>query len=62
MRGIEKISEYQDLDIELKILWKMPFKCIPVDIGVFETIPKYLNRWMEDIGIKLSSVQLQKTV
>lgn len=56
MSSIEKIAKLQVPG------WKICGKCISVFIGALVTIPKELNRWIEEICMKPSLVQLRKTV
>ena len=48
----EKIDKYQDLKIELKRLWKMKARVVPVVVGALGSIPKDLRHWLNEIGLE----------
>ena len=48
----EKIDKYQDLKIELKRLWKMKARVVPVVVGALGSIPKDLRYWLNEIGLE----------
>ena len=53
---------YNDLKIELKKIWDMPLKVIPVVVCALGTIPKKLEQQLIDTGIETSGiVELPKT-
>ena len=52
---------YNDLKRELKKVWDMPVKIIPVVVGALGTTPKKLKRSLSDIGFETRIVELQKT-
>ena len=56
-----KIKGYNDLKTELKKIWDMPVKVIPVVVGVLGTTPKKLKQRLSDTGIETRKVELQKT-
>ena len=58
----EKLDKYQDLARELKKLWNMNVRVIPIIIGALGTIPKDLHQRLKEIGIETKIVELQKTV
>ena len=51
---------YNDLKRELKKIWEMPVKVIPVVVGALGTAPKKLKQWLSDIGIGAIIVELHK--
>ena len=51
---------YNDLERELKKIWNMPMKVIPVVVGVLGTTPKKLKQQLSFIGIERRIVELQK--
>ena len=55
-----KLKSYNDLKRELKKIWDMPVKVIPV-IGVLGTTPKKLKQRLSDTGIEMRIAELQKT-
>jgi hypothetical protein len=48
----EKIEKYQDLKMELKRLWKMKVKVVPVVVGALGSIPKDLIHWLTELDLK----------
>ena len=58
----EKIAKYQDLARELRKIWNMEVKIIPVVIGVLGTIPTRLKDNLKEIGIPVKASQIQKSV
>ena len=52
---------YNDLKRELKEIWDMPVKLIPVVVGALGTTSKKLKQRLSDIGIEMRIVKLQKT-
>ena len=58
----EKIDKYQDLAKELRKLWKVKTRVVPIVIGALRTIPKGLVGQLESIGVNLDVAQIQKTV
>ena len=57
----EKIEKYQDLARELKKIWNMKVKVVPIVPGPLGTISPLLTKRLERIGIRTSIVELQKT-
>ena len=55
-----KIKGYIDLKRELKKIWDMPMKVIPV-VGASGTTPTKLNQRLRDIGTEIRIVEFQKT-
>ena len=51
---------YNDLKRELKKIWEMPVKVIPVVVGALGTAPKKLKQWLSDIGIGAIIMELHK--
>ena len=58
----EKIEKYQDLGRELKKLWNVRMKIIPLVVGSLGAIPKQFDKRLKDIGISVGIGQVQKTV
>ena len=55
--------KYQDLERELAILWDMrKVLVIPVVVGVLGCVTKDLGKWIDRLGIKVSTTFLQKTI
>ena len=48
----EKIEKYQDLKVELKRLWKMKTRVVPVVVGALGSIPKDLRHWLTELGLE----------
>ena len=59
----EKIDKYQDLAKELRKLWKVKTRVVPiVNIRALRTIPiKELVGQLESVGVNLDVAQIQKT-
>ena len=62
-KGLENISKYQDLKIEIERLWEKQATVVPVVIGSLGAIPRDLRKHLRTIGLEnISPSQLQKTV
>ena len=61
-KELEKIEHYQDLTRELRKIWNMKVKVIPLVIGGLGTTPIKLRNWLKEIGIETQVAELQKTV
>ena len=61
-KELEKIDYYQDLARELRKIWNMKVKVIPLVIGVPGTTPIKLRNWLKEIFIETQIKELQKTV
>ena len=57
----EDLIKYQDLARELRKLWKVKTRVVPIDIGAVGTIPKRLIGHLESIEVNLDVAQIQKT-
>ena len=55
----EKMDKYLDLARELKKLWNMKVKVIPIVVGALGTVPKGLEKGLENLEIrgKLETIQ-----
>ena len=60
-REKDKMKGYNDLKRELKKIWDMPVKVIPVVVGALGTTPKKLKQRLSDIGIETRTLELRKT-
>ena len=60
-REKDKMKDYSGLKRELKKIWDMPVKIIPVVVGALGTTPKKLKQWLSDLEIEARIVELQKT-
>ena len=58
----EKIEKYQDPKREVQKLWNMKAKIIPIVIGALGTIPKTLQKQLEQIESGIAINQIQTTV
>ena len=55
--------KYEDLKRELARLWDMrKVLVIPVVVGVLGCVTKDLGKWIDRLGIKVSTTFLQKTI
>ena len=61
-KELEKIDYYQDLARELRKIWNMKVKVIPLVRGVPGTTPIKLRNWLKEIFIETQINELQKTV
>ena len=52
MKENEKIDKYLDLARELKKLWNMRIKMIPIVVGAHGTVPKNLENKLDDLEIR----------
>ena len=57
----EKIDKYLDLARELKKLWNMKVKVIPIVVGALGTVPKGLERGLENLEIRGRIDTIQNT-
>ena len=60
-REKDKIKGYNDLKREMKKIWDLPLKVIPLVVSALGTTLKKLNQRLSDIGIETRIVELQKT-
>ena len=60
--SLEKIEHYQDLAQELRKIWNMKVRVIPLVIGVLGTTPMKLRNWLKEIGTETQITEFQKTV
>ena len=56
----EKVQKYQDLARELRKLWQVKVKVVPVVVGVLGTIPKALEKQLKEIETSVRVELLQK--
>ncbi len=56
----EKIQKYQDLARELRKIWQVKVKVVPVVVGALGNIPKALGKHLEEIGTNVRVDLLQK--
>ena len=52
MKESEKIDKYLDFSTELKKLWNLTVTMMPIVVGVFGTVPKLLERRLEELEIR----------
>ena len=60
-REKDKIKGYNDPKREMKKIWDLPLKVIPLVVSALGTTLKKLNQRLSDIGIETRIVELQKT-
>ena len=58
----EKLSTYEDLEIEIAEMWKMKTKTIPVIVRVLGMIKKGTQKYVNEIPGNLSLAEIQKIV
>jgi len=56
-----KILKYKDLTIEIKCMWNVKTKVMPVTIGATGTISKSFKKYVSNIPGKHEVKELQKT-
>ena len=61
-KELEKIEHYQDLARELRKIWNMKVKVIPLVIGALVTTPIKLRNWLKEIGLETQITEMQKTL
>ena len=61
MKESEKIDKYLDLARELKKLWNMKVKVVPIVIGALGTIPKALEKSLDKLEIRGRIETIQTT-
>ena len=61
-KELEKMEHYQDLAQELRKIWKLKVKVIPLGIVAQGTTPITLGNWIKEIDTETQITQLQKTV
>jgi len=57
----QKILKYKDLTIEIKRMWNVKIKVIPVITGATGTISKSFRKYVSNIAGKHKVKELQKT-
>ena len=60
VKETEKVQKYQDLAGELRKLWQVKVKVVPVVVGSLCTIPKALEKHLKAIGTSVRVELLQK--
>jgi len=55
------MDKYLDLARELKKLWNMKYKVIPIVVGVLGTVPIKLEKRLEDLEIRGRIETIQNT-
>jgi hypothetical protein len=61
LKEAEKILKYKDLTIEIKCMWDVKTRVIPVIIGATGTISKSFRKYMSTIPGNHDIRELQKT-
>ena len=61
LKKIEKKDKYLDLARELKKLWNMEVKIVPIVIGALGMVPKCLEKSLSELGIKGRIETIQTT-
>ena len=61
-KELEKMEHYQDLAQELRKIWKLKVKVIPLGIVAQGTTPITLGNWIKETDTETLITQLQKTV
>ena len=60
-REVEKILKYKDLTTEIRRMWNVKTKVIPVIIGATGTVSKSFRKYVSNIPGKHEVKELQKT-
>ena len=58
----EKVEKYQDLAREVRKMWGVRTKVIPIAVGVLGTIPLRLKENLRTIGVEQSIERIQRFV
>ena len=53
----EKVQKYQDLARELRKLWQVKVKVVPVVVGALGTIPKALEKQLKETSVRVELLQ-----
>ena len=61
MKESEKIDKYLDLARELKKLWNMTVTVVPIMVGALGTVPKGLEKRLEELEIRRRIEPIQTT-
>ena len=61
MKENEKMDKYLDLARELKKIWNMKVKVIPIVIGTLGTVTKSLEKSLENLGVRGKIETIQNT-
>ena len=56
----EKVEKYQNLARELRRMWEVKTKVVPVVLGALGTVPLRLKSNLKDIGVDTSITLMQK--
>ena len=57
----ERVEKYQNLGRELKRMWEVKTKVVPVVLGALGTVPLRLKGNLKDIGVDTSITLIQKS-
>ena len=57
----EKFQKYQDLAREIRRIWQVKVKVIPLVVGALGTTPRALKANLEEIGVDMEIDLLQKS-
>ena len=58
----DQIEKCQDLGSELRKIWNIKVKIVPLIVGSLGAIPKQFGNRLKQIGITVGKTQVQKTV
>ena len=58
----DKIEKYQELGRELQKIWNVKVKIIPLVLGSLGAIPKQFGNKLKQIGVRVGTAQVLKTV
>ena len=58
----DKMQKYQDLGRELRKMWNVKVKIIPLAVGSLGAIPKQFGNRLKETGITAGTAQVQKKV
>jgi hypothetical protein len=60
-KGAEKILKYIDLRTEIKLMWNVKTKVVPLITGTTGTISKSFRKYLSNVPGKYEIKKLQKT-
>ena len=59
---MDKIQKFPNLARELRKVWQVKVKVVPVVVGELETIPKAMGTHIDETGTNVRVSRLQKAV
>ena len=60
LKKIEKKSKYQDLQLEIQIMWQIKTEVIPVAVSALGTVKKGMVENIEKVSERATATEMQK--